>query len=392
MNRTLTIAKLTGNPFTLVPSETVTNWAGYADLRTELLDLIKSCRVDQVGLSEFAILHGELGTGKSHALRYLKHLITDKQREDFASPCVYLETLKVAANMNFLALYCKIMGILAPHIKETADWLDLSVEDTARMRKPDGRRHELDEEIEKIYSDPELTPGYPPLSLLLRGIKNSSAEALSLLLGTKLGGGGAAMERYARYNMTSAIDSEYDATKCLGAYVNLCTRGTNILNEGDIMARNKAFYFFFDELEIANDFRPQEVLSVNQGICDLINSCPENCCFLFGMTGDVRNIYGLLTQAVIRRMSREPLEIEPLTSEEAVQFLKEVLRGFRTDGEDPDGYPFREEALLAIAEATQIKTSSELFRGCRRVLEKSVLSGSLEPGGMIDVAMVRQAL
>lgn len=391
MNRTLTIAKLTGNPFTLVPNETVTNWAGYAELRAELLDVIHSCRVDQVGLSEFAIIHGELGTGKSHALRYLRYLITDEQREEFASPCVYLETLKVAANMNFLALYCKIMEILVPHIRETADWLDLSVEDTAKTQDPDGRRHELEEEIEKIYSDPVLTRGYPPLSLLLRGIKNRSAEALSLLLGGKLAGSGA-MEKYAKYNMMSAIDSEYDATKCLGAYVNLCTRGTNILSEGDIMARNRGFYFFFDELEIANDFRPQEALSVNQGIRDLINSCPENCCFLFGMTGDVRSIYGLLTQAVIRRMSREPLEIEPLTSEEAVEFLKQVLRAYRSDTEDPDEYPFREEALLAIAEATQIKTSSELFRGCRRVLEKSVLSGALEPGGMIDVAMVRQTL
>ena len=278
-----------------------------------------------------------------------------------------------------------------PHIKETADWLDLSVEDTAKTRNPDGRIDELTEEINRVYNDPDLTRAYPPLSLLLRGIKNGSSEALPLLLGRKLSGGGT-MDRYAKYNMTGAIDSEYDATKCLGAYVNLCTRGTSVLSEANVVVQNKAFYFFFDELEIANDFRPQEALSVNQGIRDLINSCPENCCLLFGMTGDVRSIYGLLTQAVIRRMSREPLEIEPLTSEEAVKFLKQVLRAYRSDAEDPDEYPFREEALLAIAEATQIKTSSELFRGCRRVLEKSVLSGMLELGGMIDVDMVKQTL
>ena len=175
-------------------------------------------------------------------------------------------------------------------------------------------------------------------------------------------------------------------------YVNLCTRGASILSEGDVIGRNKAFYFFFDELEIANDFRPQEALSMNQGIRDLINACPENCCFLFGMTGDVRNIYGLLTQAVIRRMSREPLEIEPLSSEEAVEFLKQVLKGHRSDPEDPDEYPFGEDALFDIAEATQMKTSSELFRSCRRVLEKSVLSGALKPGGTIDVDMVQKAL
>ncbi len=131
---------------------------------------------------------------------------------------------------------------------------------------------------------------------------------------------------------------------------------------------------------------------MNQGIRDLINACPENCCFIFGMTGDVRSIYGLLTQAVIRRMSREPLEIEPLTSDEAVEFLRQVLKGYRYDAEDPDEYPFEGNALFAIAEGTQIKTSSELFRACRRVLEKSVLSGALKPGGTIDVDMVKKAL
>ena len=391
MNETLKIAKLRSNPFTLVPSQKVTVWAGYSQLRSELLDVVGSCRSDQVGLSEFAILHGDLGTGKSHALRYLRHMITDERREEFASPCVYLETIRVAANMNFVALYNKVMDLLIPHIRETAEWLDLTVEETAKRQYPDVRRHEQDKAIDRIYSDPRLTPGYPPLALLLRGIKNESGEALNLLLGGKLSGAGT-MERYNKYNMTSAIESEYDATRCLGAYVNLCTRGAGSLSDGDIVGRNKAFYFFFDELEVVEDFRPQEALSMNQGIRELINACPENCCFLFGMTGDVRNIYGLLTQAVIRRMSRDPLEIPPLTAEEAVDFLKQVLKGYRSNAEDPDEYPFLEESLFAIAEATQMKTSSELFRGCRRVLEKSVLSGDLQPNGVITVDMVSKAL
>lgn len=391
MNRTLEIARLTSNPFTLVPSETVTNWAGYSKLLEELLDLIRSCRSDQVGLSEFAILHGELGTGKSHALRYMRYLISDEKEKEFQSPCVYLESLKVSANMNFVALYKRIMEILIPHIEETAEWLDLAVEDTAGRRRPNSRRREQEEEIMEIYGDPQVTPGYPPLSLLLRGIKEKCPDALALLLGGKLGGAGA-MSKYAKYKMTSAIESEYDATKCLGAYVNLCTRGTTVLSEGDIIARNRAFYFFFDELEVVSDFRPQEALSINQGIRDLINACPENCCFVFGMTGDVRNIYGLLTQHVIRRMSRDPLEIEPLNSEDAVQFLKQVLRAHRSSADEPDEYPFNEDALLTIAKATQSKTSSELFRGCRRVLEKSVLSGALKPGGVIDAEMARNVL
>ena len=110
------------------------------------------------------------------------------------------------------------------------------------------------------------------------------------------------------------------------------------------------------------------------------------------MSGDVRDIYGLLTTPVIRRMSRDPLTIAPLEPDEAVAFLTEVLKGYRSSESDPDEYPFSKEALFAIAEGTQNRTSSELFRGCRRVLEKAVLSGTLTTGGTIDAGMVSENL
>ena len=391
MSKTLEIAKLKSNPFTLVPHEKVTVWAGYQQLRSQLFDIIESCRSDQVGLSEFAIILGDYGIGKSHALRYLKYWITEREDIRFVSPCVYLESMKVAANMNFMALYRKIIESLLDHVRTTAECLDLAIERTAKERVSVNGRQELEREINEIYHDLTVTPGFPPLSLLLRDIGAGSREALQILLGHKLTGQNA-IGKFARYNMTAPIDSEFDAARCLGAYVNLCTRGADIFRGVPALPRNKAFYFFFDELEIVYDLPPKEVLSVNQGLRDLINACPENCCFLFGMTGDVRDVYGLLTTPVIRRMSRDPLAIAPLEAEEAVDFLVEVLKDYRSEGEDPDAYPFVEDSLLAIAVGSQNRTPSELFRGCRRVLEKSILSGALAPGGTIDVDMVTKFL
>ena len=391
MSDLLTIARLKSNPFTLVPDENVTVWAGYQQLRSDLFDIVKSCRSDHVGLSEFAIIHGDYGTGKSHALRYLKFWITERDKDQFDSPCVYLESMRVAATMNFVALYQKIMELLMVHIYETADWLAVAIEGIAERQVRNSRLQELGQAVDEIYRDPSITPGYPSLSLLLKGIKNGDEDARQLLLGQKLPGQ-SAFRKYGSYNMTGPIESEYDATRCLGAYVNLCTKGVKTLDGGTVSARNKAVYFFFDELEIVNDFRPQEVLSVNQGLRDLVNTCPENCCFLFGMSGDVRNIYGLLSTAVIRRMSRDPLAIAPLEPEEAVEFLTQVLKGYRSNKSDPDAFPFEVDALLAIAMDTQNRTPSELFRGCRRVLAKSILSGSLVPDGTIDVGMVSEFL
>jgi hypothetical protein len=387
MADTLQLAKLTSNPFTLVPGRRVTVWAGYKELLQQLLDIVKSCRSDQVGLSEFAVLHGDYGAGKSHALRYLEYWINEAKRDEFNAAVVYLETPKVAPTMNFVAIYRKIIESLMSHIRETAEWLDMAIEDAVRKEMPSARRDELDTAIDEKYRDPNITPSFPPLPLLLKGIKQNQADAMSLLSG--------AAPRSARldtYGLIRPIDTEYDAVKSLGAYVNLCTRGTSELSGGDVLARNKAFYFLLDEIETILDFKPAEALSINQGLRDLINACPENCCFLLGMSGDARQIFAIFTTPVMRRMSRNPIEIQPLEVEQATTFLKEVLKGYRSDPSDPDEYPFREEALRKIAEETQNKTAAELFRNSRRVLEKAVLANRLTPGGWIEATDAEEFL
>jgi hypothetical protein len=386
MADTTSLAKLTKNPFTVVPGQKVTVWAGYPDLKRTLLDIVESCRSDKVGLSEFVILHGEYGAGKSHALRYLVNWITVVNAAEFKSQVVYFESLKFAPKMDFIALYRQTIGQLMEHIRETAEWLDYVIDESipADDKKPGGGSKD---KKDAIYKDPRITPSFPQLSLLLRGVKEGKSDALKILLGHN----DKALP-FAAYDLTGPIDNEFSAVKCLGAYINLCTRGTSALTQGEFLGRNKAFYFLLDEIEMLQDFKPAEVLSINQGLRDLINACPENCCFIFGMTGDVRTIYALFDKHVMRRMSRQPVEIEPLTVDQAVAFLKEVLRNYRSDASDPDQYPFREAALRKIAQETQEKTAAELFRSCRRVLEKAVLGGRLQPGGWIEAADVRDFL
>ena len=386
MNDSLTLAKLRKNPFTLVPSGTVRVWAGYSELRETLLDIVESCRSDKVGLSEFTILHGDIGAGKSHALRYFRHWITEERGAEFVAPVLYLESLKLAAKMDFVEIYRRAIGLLLDHIKETAEWLDLVIDNS--ISEADRKREaEFKKKKDELYSDPTVTPEFPALAGLLRGIGNNDRDAIDILCGSTrknlpLG----------EYHMTSVIDNDFDAIKCLGAYVNLCTRGAPALSEGEILGRNKAFYFFLDEIEMLQDFKPQEVLSINQGIRDLVNACPENCCFLFGMTGDTRLIFAIFDKFVMRRMSREPVEIPPLDVDQAVRFLKDVLHSYRSDESVPHEYPFREAALRRIAQETTEKTAAGLFRCCRRILERSVLTGRLEPNGWIEEEDVEELL
>src|SRR5690349_21275530 len=101
-------ANLRENPFRITPGEKVTVWAGHPDLRSTLEKAIASVRNDKVGLTECIALYGELGTGKSHALRFF-HTYVESHRPEYQSPCVYLETLRVANKLTFVDIYRAIL-------------------------------------------------------------------------------------------------------------------------------------------------------------------------------------------------------------------------------------------------------------------------------------------
>jgi hypothetical protein len=375
------IAKLTKNPFTLVPEANTDVWADYEDVRQALLDVITSCRSDQVGLSEFVVLHGEIGTGKSHALRYLQQYITVKKAEEFASACVYLESTKLAKKTDFMSIYRRVMESLRNHIFETASKLDSAMEEKAKASGAT-RSQEIQAEKQKLWrnSAEALAPKFPSLILLLQGMVTDD-HAFSILCGNK----GDDIEKY---QLTTPIDSEYDTSKCLSAYINLVTNPNRDIIPVNTFSANRAFYLFIDEVELLQDFKPADVLSINQGIRDLINGCPQALCVIFGVSGDPRILFAIFDKFVVRRFSRDPIEIQALDEQGAVLFLKEVLKNYRTDPNDPDEYPFREAALLKIAEKTPDKTAASLFRSSRRVLEKAVLAGRLQPRGWIEASDV----
>lgn len=385
MATTVELAKLRKNPFTLVAEVNTDVWADYESVRQALLDVVTSCRTDQVGLSEFVVLHGEIGTGKSHALRYLQNYITLGHAEEFRSACVYLESTKLAKKTDFLAIYRRVMEGLRKHIETTANKLDTAFEEKAKAAGL-AKSQQIQAAKDKMWIEnaEALAPQFPSLIHLLHGILDGG-NAFSIICGTATG-------RVTDFMLTGPIDSEYDASRCLSSYVNLVTNpNRQVLPESSFMA-DKAFYLFVDEVELLQDFKPADVLSINQGIRDLINGCPQAFCLLFGVSGDPRILFAIFDKFVVRRFSREPIEIQALDEDESVRFLKEVLRNYRSNLTDPDEYPFREAALRRLAEKTPDKTAASLFRSARRVLEKSVLTGKLTPGGWIGVPEVDEFL
>jgi type II secretory pathway predicted ATPase ExeA len=167
------IAKLRKNPFTLVAEANTDIWADYENVLQALLDVITSCRTDQVGLSEFVVLHGEIGTGKSHALRYLQHYIMNKHVNEFRSPCVYLESTKLAKKTDFIAIYRRVMESLRNHAFETANRLDSAFEEQAKSLGLTKSQDVTNKKTELWKNNAEeLAPQFPSLIHLLHGMVN----------------------------------------------------------------------------------------------------------------------------------------------------------------------------------------------------------------------------
>lgn len=314
-----------------------------------------------------------------------KHYITVKNAADFRSPCVYLESTKLARKTDFLAVYRRVMEALRNHVFDTATKLDSAMEEKAKAAGLT-RSQDIQLEKDKLWqaNAEALAPQFPSLIRLLRGIV-SSEHPFSILCGNK------ATDLEA-YQLTGPIDSEYDASRCLSSYINLVTNPNRSVLPEALFAASLAFYLFIDEVELLQDFKPGDVLSINQGIRDLINGCPQSFCLIFGVSGDPRILFAIFDKFVVRRFSRDPIEIQALDDDQAARFLKEVLKNYRAVPTDPDEYPFRETALKKIAERTPDKTAAFLFRSARRVLEKSVLTGRLQPGGWIEAADVDEFL
>lgn len=389
-DKTLELAKFREYPFRLVPGQRVTTWAGYEDVRRRLIEAAESSRNDRVGLYQFVVIHGDFGAGKSHALRYLRYKILEEKRDEFRSLVIYLSRLKVAPKTDFVAIYKIVMEALVDTLKELGEVIRSRVEhkiSEERTTLPVEQRRGIPEQYfrenrrNEIYS--ELSPRFPSLPALLVGLADGKPpHAMSILLANKH-----KQAELEPFNLTSSIETDYDAICCLSELINLFTKKIELLPETPLY---KCFYLFIDEVEQIADFKADEVLSINWGMRDLVDGCPENFCLLFGMTADPATVEAVFEEGVIRRFTSTPIQIEAMDEEQSVDFIKEVIKNHRSEAAVPDCHPFTEEALGEIVSQAEYKTPRELLRKCHIVLRKAILSGRLEAKGTIDIDDVKE--
>ncbi|MDE0028393.1 MAG: hypothetical protein OXU42_03190 [Deltaproteobacteria bacterium] len=361
------------DPFPIVPDGPVRNWAGRRALQEHLIDLVKGVRARDIGVTEFAVLHGEYGAGKSHALRYLKTLV-DEDAKEFRSLAVYLERPRVAAKLNFLELYkyiihCVGRDVLRKICSEVRDKTDKTIGERAEAA---GVGYVADRS-----SFVEPTMGDLPaqdrsmVRLLRRGV-DEEERVLRFLSG---------QENCSGDEYDGKIDSDFLAAKVLADLFRVVTaelRPSERIYE--------SVYLFLDEGELLIDAKATESELVFSGLRELINGLPYRFGLLISFSAATALIEAIMSQHLLKRLTMPYIEVPMLEDSEAKEFLRSQLDHSRVEDSGHAGtfFPFEEEAIDFIIENTTALTPRNLFIDCKRVFERAFRRFGLEAGETIS--------
>lgn len=366
--------ELKQDPFPIAPESSVENWAGDQELRDELVDIVKGVRASDIGVSEFVVIHGELGTGKSHALRYLKTMITENPSE-YDALAIYLERPRVANKLNFellsryivqqigrdrISAYCaKVSAILEELVQEIAE------------SKGMGGHRDKSTFYETAY-DGFRENDRAMIRLLASGLQPGS-RVFEFLSGAEKPDIAGSYE--------AKIDSDFMAAKVLADFFRILTTE---LKPGQSVL--EAVYLFIDECEMLLEAKSSESDLVFAGLREVINGIPYRFCLMMSFTAATALIEAIMHNHLLKRLTRPYFEIPMLDDELARSFLRSQLDFYRPDDSNKKGsfYPFSEEAIDAIIEHQVGLTPRSLFIDCKRVFERAVRRYDLQPGEKIS--------
>jgi hypothetical protein len=373
---------LTQDPFAIVPDGPVENWAGRPELEEELIDLVKGVRARDIGSTEFLILYGEYGAGKSHALRYLKTQI-ERRTDDFNSLVLYLERPRVSTKINFFEIYKYLIRDLGrERIKNFCDRLNTEVNSLADARAQQAGHGQYADKVSfrKAVVEDFSAAERPMVRLLLRGSEDIGRVFDFLSAAPKSNGG---------IEYEGAIDSDFMAARVLGDFFRTIT-----MEIAPNVRLVESVYLFIDEGEALLDAKASESELVFNGLRELINGVPYRFGLILSFTGGTSLIEAYMPQHLIKRMTHDFIVVPMLEEDEALEFLKERINFFRPAVSAYKGtfYPFDEDAVKVIIEHNTQVTPRNLFRDCKRVLERAIRRHGLQPGDSISKELAEQIL
>ena len=379
---------LSKDPFPLQPISTVSTWAGRFREREALLDIVRTPLSTDIGTSEFTVIHGEYGSGKSHALRYLESMINEFRKEEFRSLAIYVPTIKMDSKTTFLRLYQEVVQIidearlvaLAKRVQQSfgaaKDEVRQNLVNSGAVAEAINDQY-LEGEVLSTINDSDV-----PMLRLVLSIAEENEQSLSYLQGSASPPAG--------LGLSGRVNSDFAAAKTLGGLFRVLTLSINGQPPASL-----ATYLFLDEVETILDDRQTDLQQFFQGVRNLVNELPYNFCLLMSFSADTALIEAVIPQSVLQGMTRSRyIELPTLTPDDAKDFVRELFKQYRPEGfQKPNTFhPFSEESIELALERVIQMTPRQLFRVLNAILMRSIQRHGLDSGEEISADLADQIL
>lgn len=378
---------LAKNPFTTVPTN-VDHWSGRDREREVLLDVYQSVLYGEIGLSEFIILVGEWGSGKTHALEYFRQFVNG-ERSDMKAKSILVPKVKLGPKVSWLELYRHIVkqqlgrGFFTDVAANFSRLVERCAEDSSNA-------FEQQEFRRLVRKDPQhfsnsvvsgLAPEDQPYAKLLIEVDKGDEMALNYLTEGRSGLQG--------IDLPTQINNDYNAVQVLAGILRVMT-----LPIGDQPPVYRGVHLAIDEAEELLEVKMTEQAEFWFGTRELINRVPERMALLLAFSADVPMLEAIISPAVYDRTTRNNVTFESFTSEDAKEFVRTQLEYCR-----PQGYtgvqpfhPFTARAVDYILEQTISLVPRKIFLRLRQVLERGIRHEGLRKGEEIDRVLAEEIM
>jgi hypothetical protein len=350
-------ANLTDNPFRTNPAfasdPRAKIWVSYHQQKQQLMKFLQRSLSDQVGNANFLMMYGRYGTGKSHALLWAQNQILHQQAALFNSACYLIPTMKKAkGKLTFEGAFREDLMAKATLVSDVQGYHHFLVGAISAYKQNHNLDHTTAPEtiIEKLIPPVELHNFAKQLYECKR-----AEDFVSLLSPKGL--------------------NDYQAMVIFTRLVNLFVKELDLGN-GHKERYKKAVYLFIDELDDLIAASAKEAREVNDILRHVYDNCPNCFCLVLALTADVSELSTHFMDYILSRIQRQ-IELSMLDKDDAVEFVKEILKGNRVAkvAKQDDFFPFTEGAIESIAASLTEITPRKIVTVMQQVLEEVRLAG-----------------
>lgn len=348
--------KLNGNPFR---SNAVTDddprvkiWVGYERQRAQFEKMLDRVRADRVGLTNFILLYGHFGTGKSHALLWAKNRV----KELGAGVAYFVPTLKKdKGKLSFAAAFSEDLVARGSLLTDLMNFKTFC--ETLILEVKNGRQMTSEAAIDELIKSRDLSD-------FVKGLMGCQSDV--------------AVKGY----LNSEKLSDYQSVMLFAKIVNLFVQEFQTPRSSSRF--KPAVYLLVDELDDLQRQPPKETLETNDILRHLYDACPNSFGLVCALTAELTTLTNSFTDYVLSRVTRQ-VHFDLLDRDAAIDFVKAILASSRpVDSVVPNSYfPFDEDAINAVMSQLREITPRKVVNTMQQVIEECRISGANPTVGVI---------